>query len=479
VTDDSTREQDMTGTHLLQGLMKSLTRDEWRDRFAEVYDDHLLPACDQTDLDVKEIRSILGEAWFMRTVWGCAFEDFLTRDFEDGSNIVDDYLKRRGWKEGASTRAYMAALRTSVMSLYEVSDIVRDTSFRARDLVRGGEPILISERSATRSLKPWDRIATRVVQVGSQTQISGAILPFDRDTSEELLKLLRKIAKRAEKEKQAFADWVGRGVDNPAIANGFSETAVLHAVTPTITTVWLIDTIDRALNPQIPAVCNAEGDELLFCTAYYPYVAGTTADYIRLALGCCPELRQENATFWNWISSRKPTKTLGMEKHPSQIFITSLGDGSLVLGGVELKDKALVLSVNSRERSDRGRALLSKTLGGLVGQPLVEMQSIEQLMASQNAARPSKLDMSEEERSAIIHDSLDRHYRALLDQPVPMLGNKSPRAAVRTAKGRVKVVDWLKTLENHAAKSAGRNGEIANYNFNWIWTELGVAELKR
>ena len=100
-------------------------------------------------------------------------------------------------------------------------------------------------------------------------------------------------------------------------------------------------------------------------------------------------------------------------------------------------------------------------------------------MASQNAPLPSKLDMSEEERSAIIHDVLDRHYRDLLDQPMPMLGNKSPRAAVRTAKGRVKVVDWLKTLENHAAKSAGRNGEIANYSFNWIWTELGVAELKR
>ena len=318
-------------------------------------------------------------------------------------------------------------------------------------------------------------------RVGSQTQISGAVLPFDRDTSEEPLKLLRKIAKRAEREKQAFADLLGRGVDNPAIPNGFSETAVLDAVTPTITTVWLIDTIDRALGPQIPEVCNAEGDELLFYTAHYPFVAGTTTDDIRSALGHCPELRQENATFWNWIASGKPTKTLGMEKHPpqSQIFITSLGDGSLVLGGVELKDKALVLSANSRERSNRGRALLSKTLGGVVGQPLVEMQSIEQLMASQNAPLPSKLDISEEERSAIIHDSLDRHYCDLLDQPIPMLGNKSPRAAVRTAKGRIKVVDWLKTLENHAAKSAGRNAEMANYSFNWLWTELGVVELRR
>jgi hypothetical protein len=87
---------------------------KWSGRFAEVYDDHLLPTCDQTDFDVDEIISILGEDWFMRTVWGCAFEDFLTRDFDDGSNVVDDYLKRRGWKEAASTRAYMAALRTSV-----------------------------------------------------------------------------------------------------------------------------------------------------------------------------------------------------------------------------------------------------------------------------------------------------------------------------------------------------------------------------
>ena len=346
--------------------------------------------------------------------------------------------------------------------------------------MRGSEPILVSERLAPRSLKQWDRIATRVVQVGSQTKISGAVLPFDRDTSEELLKLLRKIAKRAKKEKQAFADLVGRGVDNPAIANGFSETAVLHAVTPTITTVWLIEAIDRALGSQIPEVCNAEGDELLFCAAYYPFMADTRTDDIRSALGRCPELRQENATFWNWIGSGKPTKALGVEKHPpkSQTFITSLGDGSLVLGGVELKDEALVLSVNSRERCERGRALLSKTLGGLVGQPLVEMQSIEQLMASQNTSLPSKLDMSEEERSAIIHDSLDRHYRNLLDQPIPVLGNKSPRAAVRTAKGRIKVVDWLKTLENHAAKP-GRSAEIANYSFSWLWTVLGVAELRR
>src|SRR5215213_4122682 len=110
----------------------------------------------------------------MSAVWASAFEDMLAREFDDGSNIVDDYLKRRGWKETASVRTYLAALRDSVVSLYEVSDVVPGTSFRARDLVRGGEPVLISERSASRTLKQWHRFAGRVVQVGQQTQISGA-----------------------------------------------------------------------------------------------------------------------------------------------------------------------------------------------------------------------------------------------------------------------------------------------------------------
>src|SRR5258708_1005571 len=153
----------MTGKHTLQGLMKWLTRNPWDDRFSDILADHMLPACDENGLDEDELIAIVGKDRFMSTVWACAFEDLLTREFDDGSNIVDDYLKRRGWKENAVVRAYMAALRTSTVSLYEVSDIVRDTSFRARDLVRGGEPVLVSERLATRSLKQWDRLAARVL----------------------------------------------------------------------------------------------------------------------------------------------------------------------------------------------------------------------------------------------------------------------------------------------------------------------------
>ena len=94
-------------------------------------------------------------------------------------------MKRRGWKESGGTRAYIGALRRSSMSLYEVSDIVAGVSFLARDLVRGGDPVRVFERSATRSLSQWDRIAARVVTVLGKTQITGSVLPFSHQLAEE------------------------------------------------------------------------------------------------------------------------------------------------------------------------------------------------------------------------------------------------------------------------------------------------------
>src|SRR5262249_57637475 len=104
-----------------------------------------------------------------------------------------------------------------------------------------------------------------VVEGGAEMHISGDVVPYDRDASEKVLKLLRNVAKRTDKEQRRLADLVHRDVNHPAIANAFSQTALLRAAAPAITTVWLIDIIDRATAPQMPEVRNAEGDELLCC----------------------------------------------------------------------------------------------------------------------------------------------------------------------------------------------------------------------
>jgi hypothetical protein len=465
--------------HLLAGLMRWASREEWRDRFEEVLEDHVLPACDETCLEVDDIVSILGEDLFIRTVWACAFEDMLTREFDDGSNIVDDYLKRRGSKETASVRAYITALRNSAVSLYEVSEVVLDKSFRARDLVRGGEPVLISERSATRSLKQWDRFAGRVVQVEGRTQISGAVLPYEHQSSEDLIKGFHSLGKLTKKEKQALARTIGEEFDAAAITR-LSETERLRASSPMFTTMWLLDMIDRA-ERGLPDLRNFDGDELLLCTVFYPLAEATTEDDIRTVLDSCADLRPITATQWNWIGGKKRARASAARARSSDSVSveTTLDDGALSLGNLELDGRTLVFSVNSRERLERGRGLLSAVLGERVGHPSVETKTVEQMLASPGADESQQLDLSEEEHRAIIHETMDRHYRETLNEPVPALGNKSPRAAVKTKSGRAKVVNWLKMLENRSAEAGESNHAMASYSFDWMWAELGIAELRR
>ena len=113
----------MTTSDSLSGLMKWLAKEPWRGAFLEVLEHHTEPILEEYDIpDFDELGGLIGVDYAM-TLWGCAFEDFLTQEVEGAGNIVDDYLKRRGWKESAGNKAYMAGLKDSVMSLYEVSDI--------------------------------------------------------------------------------------------------------------------------------------------------------------------------------------------------------------------------------------------------------------------------------------------------------------------------------------------------------------------
>ena len=74
--------------------MKWIGREEWRDAFADLLDRHVAHACTAADIEVEDLRSLVGDHEFAMH-WGSAIEDFLSRDLDDGRNIVDDYLKRR------------------------------------------------------------------------------------------------------------------------------------------------------------------------------------------------------------------------------------------------------------------------------------------------------------------------------------------------------------------------------------------------
>ena len=459
--------------HDLSGIIKWCASEDWRPRVDAVMAEHFEPAMKAFGLDFQEIGETLGAATRIVTLWGCAFEDFLTRRFGSGDeNAIEVYLRRRGWKESVTARTYMNALQTSIMSLYEASDIIPGQSFWARDLVRGGEPVLVSERSATKALKTWDRIAARMVEHNGKMTMARGLLPFTLEASEGLFSRLRNCSPDAAAKRPGGASKAGalngwRGSDDD-----------MRRAAPLFTSAWLFDVLPQALRTDPPKLFNSDGDEILFHRVNFPLTEAASADEIAARLDQLADLRRSSATFWNWLGERAASGAMA-KSGKGITFNSKMEDGSPVLGTIEPNELFVLFEANSPARAQRGTVMLAAALGDLVGSPLTEIQTVEQLKAAPRR-RPDEAAAAipPEVQEKLVHEALDKHYRASLDEPTPMLGNVSPRAAARTAKGREDLVVWLKHLENQSQHAPDRNNPMATYDFTWIWRELNVEHLR-
>jgi hypothetical protein len=464
----------MASTKVLSGLMKWLARDEWQEPFNELLYRHLMPPCEAAGIELDDLVDAIGGDR-ATVLWGCVVEDFVASDLDDGGNIVDDYLKRRGWKESVPNKRYLTALRASVMSLYEVSDIVCDQSFLARDLLRGGEAVRVSEKSGTRSLKQWDRLAARIVRAGPRVEIAGGALSFSHELGDVVRDGFAEL--KVEMRPEALALVQERHGD-AKVDQLMLDTEILRRGAFLFTNVWLNDALECTLNPERPTLLNSDGEEIAFTTVRYPLKGAADRKALESGLTAISELRRAGQDHWNWIAPASHGACRAPEG--TQTFVSTLADGSVSMGDVELEADALKLETNSPQRAQRGRVLLDPVIGRFVGEPVVESKTVAEMMASRPAdeGRMPASGLSPEEESAIIHDHFERHYRGLLDEPVPMLGNVTPRKAAKTKKGREKLVGWLKLLENATARQKA-DSPMAGYDVSWMWGELGIADLRR
>ena len=458
--------------HDLGGIIKWSAREDGRPRVDAVMAEHFESALKAFGIAFEDIDDVLGGTWTL-TLWGCAFEDFLTRRFgPDSVNPVEVYIRRRGWKEPVAARTYMMALRYSVMSLYEVSDIITGESFHARDLLRGGDPVLVSERSATRTLKTWDRIAARIVAHNGKMILAGGLLAFTLEASEGLFSRLRNHSSNAGAKRHGGASKAG------ALKGWGGSDDDLRRAAPVFTSAWLFDVLPRALRKDPPKLFNSDGDEILFHSVNFPLTDAASADTIATRLNPLADLRQASATFWNWLGDRAASGGTAKDVK-GLIFNSSMEDGSPVLGTIELNESFVLFEANSRTRAQRGTAMLAAALADQVASPQTETQTVEQLKAAPRRKPDDGVaPMPSEVQEKLVHEVLDNNYRAALDKPTPMLGDVSPRAAARTDRGRKDLVVWLKHLENRSRHTRDRNDPMATYDFTWMWRELNVEHLR-
>ena len=189
---------------------------------------------------------------------------------------------------------------------------------------------------------------------------------------------------------------------------------------------------------------------------------------------------------WRWLTSRRgqqPTlsNTDGDPWTPTTDHLAfAPGDRNkamenTVIGQINVTADRLRIETNSTRRGDALRAAVLAKTAPLVKHLLRNESSMTQLLeqAQESRARGTALPprrIAAPEELAIIKEYKRRHYTAWLDDRIPALGGKTPRAAVRTAAGR----EQLDALLAQMAGSEARLPEEERFDFGWLRTELGL-----
>ena len=428
----------------IAALMKYARREPWDAVLGASMEAHLEPASAETGLSVEEISEELGEEW-QGPVLGCAFEHALTLEIDpDGWNLVDDYLKRRGWTESRSNVAYLKALRHSVLSLYRVSAVVPGRSMQMEDILRGGDPVEVIEHSATRSLVNGNVVAARVLELEGAHLLSGGMLPF-RAIGWDVCVL------------EITREWQQHRDPDDALP----EDAQLRELAPFICTRWLVNGLVASGRAEPPLLLNADEEEMLFHHIDFPLSKGIRVAEVARLLSAAGWLMLADQNAWLWVAEEDAAKAQGGI------------DGVRVLGDVTLSRRRLVALVNSTERAVEIIDRLHDLLGDRIGEPDVSVDALEPWRDDEapedGADDLSAIGVDEAER--VVHAALTEHYRATLDMKLPALGGVSPRTAAKSEAGRVQVEVWLRSLEEGATRSGG---PIATYDFTWLWEVLGL-----
>ncbi len=227
------------------GITKWARRGEWRERLDLIIDAHFGPVLSLVDLPVEDLPELLGDAF--SPLFACVLEDFLTCDFgPDQRSIVADYLKRRGFRERAPAKTYLRALQRSVMSLYEVVLTVPGSHLVLRDLIRGGDPIRVEDRSGASRLGGSDRIAARLLPIGGKTYLAGGMLGLPADRVPDFVKDIRRL-------RQRLRRWMAREAQQSGVRVADIEAVIplddvlLGEVAPIFTHLWLTATLEQRL----------------------------------------------------------------------------------------------------------------------------------------------------------------------------------------------------------------------------------------
>lgn len=350
-------------------------------------------------------------------------------DVDGQGTAAELFLEEESTGLSALERQFLERLSRTYQGLYEVEEVRDGEGVGLLDLL-SGQRVFVIERAATRHIVTWDLLGARIAPDGAGGLVfEGGLYLYPASVKPRVTAHFRRLYRRhlrryPEDDVRAF----------------FRRHGVVF------NHLWL----KLVAFPQTPRVTTDEGDPLVFCQAVF----GTDrAEEVRALLARHADVTQlDEARF---------------------ALLERTGDAPRAIGTWCLEPGRLVFETTSRSRAARGRAWIESIAGPRVRYRATALETLEQTLDDIRRAPATPLrTAAEPAETETVRAFYDRHYSTWLDRPLAVLGNRTPRAAVRTKLWRQRVIELLKHMENDRARSV-LYGRVP-YDFRWIWRELGI-----
>ena len=349
-----------------------------------------------------------------------------------GHTIMREYLLKHGASLAPHERELVEAWSLSFVGLYEVREVKVASGIEVKDLVTG-EIFFVHDVNMSKRLVRWDGLLARVVPGERGHEFSGVGITVPRKQLEPLRAWMEEDRLRT---GMPWPEYLKRNL--PRIRRQPEE---LHAE-------WV-----EALK-----LSNTDGDEILFSKAVYRVAVRET---LTAALRSCPEINEDDeGKHYVWLRGAVGEK------------------GNTVLGNVRVEGAELALETNSKKRHERGKRMLADLAGPALKHLRDEFTTQREMkrrsLNDPRPAEPVRDEIPPEVRNKLITEYMEQHTAKWPDMALPVLDGQTPRQAVKTAAGRLKVSALLRDFENiegHKRQTGEPYCDVAR-----IRAELGLKE---
>jgi hypothetical protein len=324
----------------------------------------------------------------------------------------------------ADERAIARELDAGWFSAFEVLHVRVDAGMEVRDHLRNRR-LWIDERLATRGVSIGDIIAGWVSTDGQRYRFEGALVHAPAAIAPRLAGALRAL-------REALA----------VRSRGLGWKKRLGQLAPFAAP--LCDAMLARLPP--PQLVDRNGHRIVISRTFYDI-----RDRKRAADGLATRFECVRPEVYARTSDGARVAELAME--PEQLVVRATSREALAATRAELES---LLDAAIEHRHDRFEELGAAAAGAA---------ALETGAAT---------DLDPEARKAV-HEYMQRYLEEWLDEPIPALGDKTPREAVRSGRGRDSVTHLLVRQQ----QMLDRNPQTAGTDLRHIWKALGLVEPPR